>query len=269
MKYKQNLHTHTTFCDGKDTPGEMVQFAIRKGFDSLGFSSHAYEPHFPVKNMLDPTRYKEEITQLKEKYRGVIDIFLGLEMDALSEADMSGYDYLIGSVHNLKKGSDIIPFDRSAAEVKQQVDQYFGGDGMAFARLYYQQLAELPRCGDFDIIGHFDIITKNIDFVPLFDPNSEEYLSLAFEAIHALKGHIPFFELNTGAIARGYRKTPYPTIPLLKEFRRLGFGAVISSDCHNGNFLDCYFDEAKDLLLSCGFREQYVLTAKGFQAIEL
>lgn len=37
----QNLHAHTTFCDGKDTPEELVHEAIRMDMDSLGFSSHA------------------------------------------------------------------------------------------------------------------------------------------------------------------------------------------------------------------------------------
>ena len=37
----QNLHTHATFCDGKNTPEELIHEAIRMDMDSLGFSSHA------------------------------------------------------------------------------------------------------------------------------------------------------------------------------------------------------------------------------------
>ena len=44
MKYLQNLHTHTTYCDGKNTAEEMVQKAIELGFRSLGFSGHAPMP---------------------------------------------------------------------------------------------------------------------------------------------------------------------------------------------------------------------------------
>ena len=47
MGYKQNLHTRTTVCNGKDTPKQMAQVALEKGFDSLGFSSHVYELYFP------------------------------------------------------------------------------------------------------------------------------------------------------------------------------------------------------------------------------
>ena len=38
---KTSFHTHTTFCDGKNTPEEMVVAAIEKGFVALGFSTHS------------------------------------------------------------------------------------------------------------------------------------------------------------------------------------------------------------------------------------
>ena len=37
--YKQNSHTQTTYCDGKNAPEEMVQKAIELRFDTLGFFS--------------------------------------------------------------------------------------------------------------------------------------------------------------------------------------------------------------------------------------
>ena len=37
-----NLHTHSTFCDGRNTPEQVVTAAIEQGFDSVGFSSHGY-----------------------------------------------------------------------------------------------------------------------------------------------------------------------------------------------------------------------------------
>ena len=56
---------------------------------------------------------------------------------------------------------------------------------------------------------------------------------------------------------------------LLKEFREMKFGAVISSDCHNGQLLDCGFEEARSILDLCGFTERYVLTDTGFAAVAL
>ena len=42
--WKADLHTHTSFCDGKNSPEEMVRSAVEKGFDVLGFSGHSYTP---------------------------------------------------------------------------------------------------------------------------------------------------------------------------------------------------------------------------------
>ena len=42
LRYKQNLHIHTTYAGGKDTPEEMVCEAIARGVDSIGFSEHSY-----------------------------------------------------------------------------------------------------------------------------------------------------------------------------------------------------------------------------------
>ena len=39
-----NLHTHSIFCDGKNTLEELIQSAIKKGFSVLGFSSHSIYP---------------------------------------------------------------------------------------------------------------------------------------------------------------------------------------------------------------------------------
>ncbi len=271
MNDLQNLHTHSTYCDGKNSPEEMISFALAKGFDSIGFSGHSYMSFSPSYSMSPEgtEEYKKEITELKNKYSGQIELFLGLELEMYSETDLSGYDYLIGSLHYFKFGDEYVGFDRSADEVRRVIDVYFGGDGMAFAKKYYEKLCCLPEYGNFDILGHFDLITKNIEKAKLFDIESAEYKKAAVEAIDSLSGKIPFFEVNTGAISRGYRTSPYPTLDLIKEFKARGFGAVISSDCHDGRYLDCAFEDARELLLASGFKERYILTKNGFTAVEV
>lgn len=271
MKNLQNLHTHSKYCDGADTPEEMIAYAIKKGFDSIGFSGHSYMSFSPAYSMSPEGTedYKREILALKKKYAGQIDVFLGLEFEMYSETDLSGYEYLIGSLHYFKIGDEYVGFDRKADEVLRVINEHFGGDGIAFAKKYYEKLCELPDYGKFDILGHFDLITKNIEKCHLFDIDSPEYKKAAVTAIDALSGKIPFFEVNTGAISRGYRTSPYPTLDLIKEFRSRGFGAVISSDCHNGKDLDCGFENARELLRAGGFGERYILTNDGWRAVEI
>ena len=106
MNYLQNLHTHSTYVDGKDSPEELIKIAIQKGFDSIGFSEHSYmfysESHSMTPEFTEA--YKKEISKLKTKYADQIKIFLGLEVDMYSKIDLSGYDYLIGSLHYFKFG---------------------------------------------------------------------------------------------------------------------------------------------------------------------
>lgn len=272
MSYLQNLHTHSTYCDGIHTPEEMVNFAIEKGFDSLGFSGHAYMfySNYAGLSVERTQRYKKEVTALKTRYADRLKIFLGLEVDIYSDEDRSDYDYLIGSVHYLKQGDTYIPIDRSKVQfLLDVIDTYFGGDSMSFVKAYYETLSKLPQYGSFDIIGHFDLITKHIETQPLFDVTSKEYVTYALEAMEALRPHIDLFEVNTGAMARGYRHAPYPSAQLCRELHNMGFGAVITSDCHDGTKLDIGFDNARELLRSCGFKEQYILTDTGFKAIAL
>ncbi len=271
MKDLQNLHTHTTYCDGTDTAEEIINVAISRGFGGIGFSGHSYMSYSPEHSMsIEGTeQYKREISLLKEKYRNEIDVFLGLEVDAYSNVDLAGYEYLIGSLHYLKMGKEYVGFDRSSEVVTDIVNTYFSGNGLDFAKEYYRQLAGLFEYGRFDIIGHFDLITKNIEKVRYFDTEDPRYVSYALSSLDSLRGKIPFFEVNTGAISRGYRTSPYPMKNILVKMKEWGFGAVISSDCHNAKFLDCAFSTAREILLECGFSERYILTDSGFTGVKL
>lgn len=270
MDFKQNLHMHTTFCDGNNTVEEIAKAAIEKGFFSIGFSGHSYTSFskYGMQTENIPL-YKAAVNEAKKKYADKLNIFCGVEFEMYSEEDISDYEYVIGSCHYFNFDGNLVGFDRGQTDVENVINDYFGGDGMAYAKKYYQTLAQLPNYANVDIIGHFDLITKHSDNIKFFDEDSKEYLNAAFEAAESLAGKIPYFEVNTGAIARGYRKTPYPSIPILRELKRLGFGVVVSSDCHNKDFLDCYFDESIELLKYVGFNERYVLTNDGFKAVKL
>ena len=80
MGYKQCLHTHSNLCDGKDSLEEMVQTAIEKGFDSIGFSGHSFMDIYAEFSMSeeDVKVYKAEIARLQQVYGDRIKIFCGL-----------------------------------------------------------------------------------------------------------------------------------------------------------------------------------------------
>lgn len=271
MYKKQNLHIHSTFCDGKDTPEEMIAEAQARGFDSLGFSIHSYLScsNSRLVTMDRIEGYKREMARLKKAYSGIIDLYCGIEYDVMSEHSYSEYDYVIASVHYLDTVGGKRGFDVGLEGTLEYIRTLFGGDSMAFAKAYYDTLSSVPDRGKFDIIGHFDILTKNNELSRFIDVDSDEYLKLAFGAIDALAGRLDVFEVNTGAISRGYRSTPYPSLPILKELCRRGFSAVITSDCHNKDFIDCHFEESRELLRTAGFKSKLVFTRNGFEEVAL
>lgn len=269
MKYLQNLHTHSTFCDGKYSLEDTVKGAIEKGFHSLGFSGHGYTSFYLEYCMTQEgtEQYKAEIRRLKEVYKDQIELYCGLEMDRHSDGDLTGFDYMIGSVHSFRVNGHLVDFDQKAEIVRRIIDEEFGGDGMRYVKRYYETVAELAQCKNIDFVGHFDIITKHYDRENFFDVESPEYKRYALEALEAVASKIRLFEMNSGAIARGYRKTSYPDDFILKAMKELGCGIVITSDCHDYHDLDCHFDEMAERLKAAGFKERYILTKDGFKAI--
>ena len=266
IKYTKNLHTHGTMCDGKNDYEDTVKVAIEKGFTSIGFSSHSDMPYSPGKNLkvhMIPT-YQALIGSLKEKYKGIIDIYCGIEFDIFSPDPLVGYDYVLGAVHYLETDSGYVGFDRIADTVKKVIDEHFEGDGMKYAKKYYETVARLPEYGKIDVVAHFDLICKHREKENFFDTESKKYRSWALEAMEHLNKTVGVFEVNTGAVARGYRTTPYPDTFLLKAMKEQGAKMTVSSDCHDNTMLDYLFDESLELLRSVGFSEVYTLGDNGF-----
>ncbi len=132
---KQNLHTHSTFADGKDTPEEIVKEAILRGFDSIGFSEHSYNKYSRTFKNGDTTEeYKAEVLRLREKYKDRIKIYLGLESETVLNNYITGYDYVIGAVHWLDINGEILPMDYTTENLKRFIDTYFDGDGLKYAK---------------------------------------------------------------------------------------------------------------------------------------
>ena len=84
LKMKRfNHHTHSYFCDGSSVPEEYAEEAIRLGFDTLGFSSHAPVPFdntFALKEERRP-EYQKAIRELQKRYADRLEIYMGLEID--------------------------------------------------------------------------------------------------------------------------------------------------------------------------------------------
>lgn len=262
----QNLHSHTTFCDGKNTPEEMVRSAISLGMASLGFSGHG-PSRAPDDAAMAPEAvpaYRAEVLRLKKECAGRLDIRLGLERDYFFSPDGGDWDYIIGSVHYVEKNGAWLGVDHSPEIFLQSVKQYYEGDFYAFAEDYYRLVGGVAERTGCQIVGHFDLITKFNEGDRLFDTGHPRYMSAALEALDRLAGQKVIFEINTGAMSRGYRSAPYPSPALLRAMRERDLPICITSDSHSAQTILHAFPQAAGLAWDCGYREQMVLTEEGF-----
>lgn len=255
----QNLHTHSTYCDGKNTLRELAEEAVKKGFCTLGFSSHSFTEFDQSYCMKNESEYIRECAGLKEEYKDRLDILRGLELDYYSDAPKYPYDYLIGSVHYIYCRGEFFTVDESPQILEEAAKKYFGGDIMAICEKYYDTVADVVRKTDCDIIGHFDLITKFCEVKPgLIDLESQSYRKAVSRALDMLIDSGRIFELNTGAIAKGYRTLPYPSPEIVRRLADSGAKFTISSDCHKKEQLDFWFEDAKKYLVANGVKKVYL-----------
>lgn len=258
---KSTPHAHTTFVDGRSSAEQMVLSAIGKGFASLGFSEHAIQPIDDEYGLSaeGEARYIAEVKRLQAAYADRIAIHLGCERDRYSTADRSKYAYVIGSVHYLMVGGRAVTVDGRPEALRALVREDFLGDGTAYARAYFAALSDYVAGYRPDIIGHFDLLRKHNADRSLFDPDDPGYAAAALGAMDAMIPSGALMEINTGAIARGYLRSPYPELRWLKRWRALGGRAILSSDCHDAALLDSGYGAALQLARDAGYRALWAL----------
>lgn len=244
----QDLHVHSVWSDGKNTPEEIAQAALEKGIERLGFSDHGYAPYDEDCCMKRGARtdYQREIGRLKDRYAGRLEILCGVEQGLFSDEPTDGYDYVIGAVHYLKIGDKYLTVDWKK-ELLLEAAGLLGGDMYAAAELYYEQLSRVPEIPGCGLIAHFDLIRKLNRNGELFDESCPRYRAAWQKAAdRLLESGLPF-EINTGAVSRGYQTDPYPSAEIIAYLAERGARLVLSSDSNSRDTLLFDFERQERL----------------------
>lgn len=280
---KINLHTHTVFCDGKNTAEEMVLSAIKKGFTILGISGHCLHPlssdfykapdddwHMKPAEIPD---YLAEIKRLKSAYEDKIQIVTGFEADYFVDSKIGSTiphaesyscfnpDYLIGSVHFVNTPKGFYTVDHTVENIQENLTKLYTNpatgkiDGKKAVCEYFAAEREMLEKGKFNIIGHPDLIRKRNGILKLFNEQESWYVDEIKATAKAIAKAGVVTEINTGAIARGIMDDVYPSTPFLEYLYSYGVPVCINSDCHNADFLDCAYDKAAAIAKKIGYSE--------------
>jgi histidinol-phosphatase (PHP family) len=257
---KIDYHTHHARCGHAiGSLEEYVQQGIRLGLDQLGLSDHMpllhvkpadYYPEMAM-SMEELPRYVEECLELKDRYKGQIDIRVGLEGDYIEgwereiEDIITAYpwDYVIGSVHFLGEW-DVTDF--------RQVHHWEGKNVLEVYRTYYDAVSKAAATGLYDIMGHLDVI-KRFGHHP--KPEEEEELrALERSALSAVAHSGRAMELNASGLSKPCAEM-FPSRRMLEVALSLGIPLTVGSDAHDPAKLSEHLEKARALLYEVGYRE--------------
>ena len=268
-----DYHTHHERCGhaiGKLE--EYVQRGVELGLEQLGLSDHLplihvdpaqYYPEMAMP-LAELPRYVEECFALKERYRGVIELRVGLEADYIEGYEevirdlLAPYpwDYLIGSVHFLGEW-DITDF--------RQVQGWEGQDVLEVYRRYYDAVRKSAASGLYDIIGHIDVI-KRFGYVPITEEGQAEVRELELDALKVIALSGIAMELNASGLTKPCKEM-FPAPHVLKKAFELGIPLTLGSDAHDPAKLGDGLPEARRVLWETGYRELVVFEGRRRTAV--
>ncbi|MDQ0091093.1 histidinol-phosphatase (PHP family) [Paenibacillus anaericanus] len=255
-----DYHTHHARCGhAVGNLEDYVRRGIEIGLSQIGLSDHmpllhvdpaTYYPEMAMAKEELP-RYVEEVLELKEKYRGQIEVRLGLEGDYIEgweaeiEAIVQGYpwDYVIGSVHFLGEW-DVSDF--------RQVHNWEGQDIFAVYERYYNAVQKAAKTGFYDIMGHLDVIKR---FGQKPDPvRDNEVIQLEQGVLSTIAGAGVAMELNASGWSKPCAEA-FPSRRILESALELRIPLTVGSDAHDPLKLGDNLDVARQTLLEIGVTE--------------
>ncbi|MCL2801185.1 MAG: histidinol-phosphatase [Treponema sp.] len=271
-----SMHTHTTFCDGRDDVETMCRNAHTKNLFAIGFSAHApvekqicrqTEWHIKDEHVHD---YTAEVKAAKERWSGKLNVFLGYEVDYINgkrsalDSDITALnlDFIIGSVHYLfpENGAEPFTVDGSKEEFEKGLKDGFNGDAQKLMHSYYDAMLEMIKKGGFDILGHADLLKKNCQGENYWQENIE--ICRQKEVAIAAKKADLVIEANTGGLNRGKIKDLYPSLSFLKIINEQNIPVIITADAHKANDIDGNYNIALNTLILADFKEHFIFYGK-------
>ncbi|MFA6367570.1 MAG: histidinol-phosphatase [Bacteroidales bacterium] len=262
---KFNYHSHSTFCDGKNTLEEMALSAIERGMQYFGFSAHS---PVPFKNDFGlPTseidNYLKETKRLKKKYEDKIKLFTSMEFDYIPKisedirerAEKYNLDYIISSIHLVSSENGLWFIDGSKQESYDKgLIECFGGDIKKAVKAFYSQTNEMISKINPNILGHFDKV-KMHNKDRYFKEDEPWYRDLVMESIDLMKQNNTICEINTRGLYKGRSNDYFPQTPWIKALAQKQVRVTISTDCHKADEVDKLFVECSNHLKDCGHKD--------------
>jgi histidinol phosphatase-like PHP family hydrolase len=112
--FRGDFQMHSTWSDGAERLGTLVEACLALGHSCLGVTDHSYGlPVARGMSMHDVGRQHAEIDRLNEEYRGRFRIFKGIEANILADGNLDlqpeecdRFEFVVASPHSLLRRAE-------------------------------------------------------------------------------------------------------------------------------------------------------------------
>ena len=249
-----DYHLHSLSPDARVPLEEVCKAALERGLREIAVTDHMemYTPDYDGKETglfsnAFVERYFAEIERCREEFQGRLTIRAAVELGqpAVNPERAAwllrnhAYDFVLGSIHKLHN------VDMAFKIYRQETIR-----GLCLQNL--ELLYELADTGDFDVMGHIDVIKRYAarQGIAVDLMNYREQLEpILRRLVERGKG----LEINTSGL-RQPMNLALPDLPILKLFREMGGEVLtIGSDAHRACDIAANFKDARALALEAGF----------------
>ena len=251
-----DYHMHTTFSgDGEGTPEEMTEAALRKKLQAICITDHEDygQTGKEVMVLSDYEKYVHTIQDVRETYKGRLEINLGIEIGLREDLGVHyrefigkyPFDFVICSQHAIDK------MDLYYNDFFESKDAYTAYD------IYYKEYLNIVKnYKDYNTLGHLDLIKRYGPYDEILD--DDYFIDIITEILRQVIYDGKGIEINTSCFKYNLPDLT-PSRKIIELYKSLG-GEIITtgSDAHATGFLACNFKYIYDYLKSIGF--EYVCT---------
>lgn len=255
MKYKfaSDCHNHSNCSpDGNDSVTAMCARARELGLYAWTLTDHCECQKFEERYR---ARVENAWTQMEQMVPPEgLRVYRGIELgqpnqdtaSALAALEGRDYDFVIGSIHNIRDYEDFFFLDYTNAPA---------GYIDSLLTAYWQELLEMIDWGHFDSLGHLTYPLRYIQGDHGISVDLEMHREAIDRVFTALIRAGMALEVNTSGLRQKIGRT-LPDLPLLKRYRELGGRLVtLGSDAHSTADLGRGIDAGMEVLKEAGFTE--------------
>ena len=256
MAYKNltDLHMHTSSSfDGHYSAAEMCEAAVNAGLSVITFTDHFdvdfFEEHRLAERQV--TSY-EDVVSAQAAFADKLKVLVGIEVgQGTYEPELTkkslekyNYDFIIGSIHNLRKTPDFCELDYT----NMTLDEVYG-----LLDKYFEEMHLLAKWNGFDTLAHLTYPLRYIMGNYGIKVDLKKYDGIVEEIFKTVINNGKALEINTSGLRQKIGVT-MPTVDYVRRFKELGGELLtIGSDAHFTEHVGAGINEGFAIAKAAGF----------------